>query len=869
MSITVGNKEEFQKLVGDELEDVNSNFHDVFSKIHERLCQEESVKVRTATGTEGYLCDLMYSVFVEKHVILRNVIKIKSDESILQDDDAGVLVYFLDEKNNWQPFAYGIAKITENNEETRETYYVCLRLNIALKALGLQGGQFFKPRNNGDTLSVSDKHIDDDTALNNTNRDDNGRTASYKATYTYSSQLEIAEKTDNKILNLKLLVQMYTNEYHKFIGKSQKWNCVDKSVMHREKFEMMQKHWLEHPGDIRIKGDVRVIFKEKFLIGKGSGGTLVYLGLGNDGYGKAVKRILKYSYTYLALQEKNVLSEPNAKKSKHVVKYWNYVEEEGEDFVYLILELCEQTLTSFVESSSLDKLHEALPEILRQILNGLSDLHSGPSSLLHRDLKPSNVLQDVEGKFLIADFGISQILKSKSTHRSSPGKGTYGWSAPESLRGGRYKKESDIMSAGMVAYYVATKGEHAFGTEENILNNLLTGNLVGLKKIDDVQLKDLLSWMLQHEPKLRPSANEALKHPYLQSNEEKFDMLSKVGNQPELKQPEYQNSDVRKQLDCFTEWMKRIDDEVLKDFKTFEVNKNERNVTYESSWASCLRFIRNVDQHWHDKPHPRLSPYIKEDNYKEYFLQRFSELPLLVHKVIRSTDWKTRPDLKKHFTKSSSFSYTCLEEPRSSASTFKVEEKRKINLPSAESTSKFGELSSVSKEKILNSITSLSFKSPSKTDEPSTPNTVEFKKRFLTKDHKIKDSVHENLKNFLWLCGKYGTARPNDKMNYRHMYLEVDESKTEDVVKQEIDDKFKWKASDYIELRYVDPRKKIEIQELSKNFIVRRDDEPNETIGTLTLFCCKDEQHYALTCAHNGYLKSIPRDQRKFLYIRH
>ncbi|XP_046844562.1 uncharacterized protein LOC124438452 [Xenia sp. Carnegie-2017] len=665
MSISVGNKEDFQKLVGDELEDVDSNFDDVFRQIHKRLSQEESVKVCTATGTEGYLCDLMYSVFVKKHVIFRDVIMIKSDESFLKDGDAGVLVYFLDEKNNWQPFAYGIAELTKNHGETRETYYICLRLNIALKALGLQGGQFFKPRKNGDTLSVSDKHIDDGTALNNTNRDDNGRTASYKEkadaktyqeheqeTYIYSSQLEIVEKSENKILNLKFKAQIHINEYHNFVGLSQKWNCVDKSVMHREKFEMMRKHWLEHPGDIRVKGDVRVIFMKKFLIGEGSGGT-VYLGLGKDGYGKAVKRILNDSCIHLALREKNILNEPNAKESKHVVKYWNFVEEEGEHFVYLILDLCEQTLTSFVKSSSLDKLHEALPEILRQMLNGLSDLHSGPSSILHRDLKPSNVLQDVEGKFMIADFGISRILKSGSnTHKSDPNRGTQYWIAPESYIDGRYKKESDIMSAGMVAYYVATKGEHAFGTEENILKNLLDGNPIGLKKIDDVQLEDLLSWMLQHKPELRPSANEALKHPYLQSNEEKFDMLCDVGNQPEIKQPICQNSDVRRQLDCPTTWMKRIDDEILKDFKTYEVNNKERAATYESSWASCLRFIRNVGQHWHDKPQPRLSQYIKEGNYKEYFMQRFPELPLLVHKIIRSTDWKTRPDLKKHFTTS-------------------------------------------------------------------------------------------------------------------------------------------------------------------------------------------------------------------------
>ena len=73
----------------------------------------------------------------------------------------------------------------------------------------------------------------------------------------------------------------------------------------------------------------------------------------------------------------------------------------------------------------------------------------------------------------------------------------------------------------MVAYYVATKG-----------NNILNGNPVGLKEIKDAELKDLLSWMLQVKPEDRPSVNEALKHPFLMSDGEKFEMLFKVAWQP-------------------------------------------------------------------------------------------------------------------------------------------------------------------------------------------------------------------------------------------------------------------------------------------------------------------------------------------------
>ena len=194
-------------------------------------------------------------------------------------------------------------------------------------------------------------------------------------------------------------------------------------------------------------------FLDEFCIGKGNNETRVYLGLKKDGYGKAVKRVRRDNCTNEAENEMKIFNEFKAKKSSYVVNYYHLEEDTGTEYVYLILDLCEESLESFVKSSTLEDLQKSLPEILKQILKGLADLHSEPNPILHRDLKPSNVLRDAQEQYLIADFGISRILKNGlKTHVSDATKGIQYWMVPESyvvneesVDKARYKPESDVM----------------------------------------------------------------------------------------------------------------------------------------------------------------------------------------------------------------------------------------------------------------------------------------------------------------------------------------------------------------------------------------------------------------------------------------
>ena len=203
--------------------------------------------------------------------------------------------------------------------------------------------------------------------------------------------------------------------------------------------------------------------------------------------------------------------------------------------------------------------------------------------------------------------------------------------------------------AGIVAFYIVTKGEHPFGEEPDRQRNLIDGNPVFLWKLIDPAAKDLISWMLSHDPKVRPSAEQALKHPYLQSRKERFELLCQVGNQQEVKTGD-NNSNVVQQLNADpTDWRTKMTPDVLKYLSTDPLTG--KTFKYGSSWIECLRLIRNINEHWYDRPRPLPQPiafYLVGDP-QEYFLTLFPSLLAGVHRALRSSDWKERSDLVRYF----------------------------------------------------------------------------------------------------------------------------------------------------------------------------------------------------------------------------
>ena len=252
------------------------------------------------------------------------------------------------------------------------------------------------------------------------------------------------------------------------------------------------------------------VANNQFKIGDG-GFSCVYVGLLKDGSEVAVKRILIQSEDETVENEKEIMNLIKTNNSPFIVSYRHF--HRDDTFMYLIADLCEETLRELVHSCSIEYLQKHGRRMIKEILCGLEFLHG--KGILHRDLKPSNVLVDIEGRMKLADFGISRVLKEDETTVDTFAKGTPGWMPPEVIKTivkkekGSFKAKSDVHVVGMIAFFVLTKGEHPFGSTLDRMKNILKGNSVNLKTLSNRDARKFVSWLINNKIADRPYADEA------------------------------------------------------------------------------------------------------------------------------------------------------------------------------------------------------------------------------------------------------------------------------------------------------------------------------------------------------------------------
>ncbi|KAM6955774.1 uncharacterized protein map3k19 [Lycodopsis pacificus] len=161
-----------------------------------------------------------------------------------------------------------------------------------------------------------------------------------------------------------------------------------------------------------------------------------------------------------------------------------------------------------------------------QILEGVAYLHL--NRVIHRDLKGNNVMLMPTGVIKLIDFGCARRLSCLNHTASNSGDllksvhGTPYWMAPEVINETGYGRKSDIWSVGCTVFEMAT-GKPPLAHMDKMAALFYIGAQRGLMPVlpngFSDHAKDLVKISLTSDQRLRPSADQLLKHSFIPQRE--------------------------------------------------------------------------------------------------------------------------------------------------------------------------------------------------------------------------------------------------------------------------------------------------------------------------------------------------------------
>lgn len=217
------------------------------------------------------------------------------------------------------------------------------------------------------------------------------------------------------------------------------------------------------------------------------------------------------------------------KKLNHpnVIRMHDVVDDPEKDKLCIILDYHENGAlmdTSPLPAEPVTALSmEDCKRFFADVLDGLTYLHY--QNVVHFDLKPDNILVSRDRRGVIADFGVSRMLadatrSSDDDVLTSGSPGTPMYLAPEVWGDTQYRgKTADIWSLG-VTLFVMAYGYAPFdvATHDELVDEVCKETPVTIPEdMDDADLVDLLSRLLEKDPRNRISLADIAQHPFVES----------------------------------------------------------------------------------------------------------------------------------------------------------------------------------------------------------------------------------------------------------------------------------------------------------------------------------------------------------------
>lgn len=252
---------------------------------------------------------------------------------------------------------------------------------------------------------------------------------------------------------------------------------------------------------------------------------------------KQMKKKVRSWNECISMREVRVLlniSHPNIVRMLEVIKEENYLA--------LIFEFLDEDVYHHIKDRNKLLSETQVRNIIFQTLQGLAYMHS--KGFFHRDLKPENLLLK-SGTVKIADFGLVRDVKVKMPCTEYVS--TRWYRAPEVLlRSQSYGPSIDLFAVGAIMAELYTfkplfpgsseadqllKVCKVMGTPKNWPQGLTLATQIGFRFPNEPGLPlqnlvpnaseagiDLMKALLQYNPESRPTALEALRHPYFSAS---------------------------------------------------------------------------------------------------------------------------------------------------------------------------------------------------------------------------------------------------------------------------------------------------------------------------------------------------------------
>jgi calcium-dependent protein kinase len=268
-------------------------------------------------------------------------------------------------------------------------------------------------------------------------------------------------------------------------------------------------------------GKLRDHYRIGKMLGSGAFGEVRVCVHRESGAQRAVKVLRK---SHMDDDEKKMLFNEinNLKDLDHpnILKMYEFFEDDKR--YYIVTDICKggELFDEIVARGKFSERDASM--LLKQILSCINYCHQ--NNIVHRDLKPENVLLEQNKEFdqiKIIDFGTSLVFDE--TKKLDEKLGTPYYIAPEVLAK-NYGAKCDIWSCGVITYIVLS-GIPPFNgaSDQEIMKKVKLGKFSFADpvwaSISDSG-KDFITKLLTKDQEKRPSAEQALQHPWIvQANE--------------------------------------------------------------------------------------------------------------------------------------------------------------------------------------------------------------------------------------------------------------------------------------------------------------------------------------------------------------